>query len=106
MIEINNIIEYFDITLSGSHANSEFKFAKITTDEVIKILQDFKYKIGGRKILSDGVIKDSIMYTGYFYAQIINSSLEDGIVPEKWKMSTVIPVEKVKRQYNQKSSDP
>ncbi|XP_067619860.1 repetitive organellar protein-like [Eurosta solidaginis] len=75
VIEINNIIEPCRIALSDVQINSRLKFAKITTDEVINILKEFKYKIGGRKLISDGVLKDCISYTGYFYAQIINNSI-------------------------------
>ncbi|XP_036332761.1 uncharacterized protein LOC118744128 [Rhagoletis pomonella] len=73
-----------------------FKFIEIETDEVLEIVSGFKNKIGGKKLLSEGVIKDSITYTGYFYTQLINESLKYGVVPDHWKTSIVEPIEKVK----------
>ncbi|XP_036340251.1 uncharacterized protein LOC118749554 [Rhagoletis pomonella] len=97
VIEINRNIPCFDLVMNSSQTNCSFKFSYITTAEVINIIKTFKYKIGGRKLLSDGVLKDSIEYLGYFYALIINDSVESGIVPERWKTSTVVPVKKVKK---------
>lgn len=106
VIEINRNIPSIDLVMNNNQASCTFKFSNITTAEVINIIKTFKYKIGGRKLLSDGVLKDSIEYLGYFYALIINDSVESGIVPGRWKTSTVVPVKKVKKkQYNQKSLD-
>lgn len=38
------------------------------------------------------IINDSIEYTGYFLKSIINESLNKIIMPELWKISTVIPI--------------
>lgn len=73
-----------------------FKFQEIETDEVIKIAGSFKNRIGGRKLLSEGVIRDAVSYLGFFYMQIVNESLKNGVFPTSWKTSTVVPIEKVK----------
>jgi len=49
-----------------------------------------------KNLLSEGVYKDTIEYTAIFYEDIINESIKTCTVPDLWKTSTVIPVEKVK----------
>ena len=55
----------------------------------------FKYKIGGKNLFPECVLKDSLNYTAYFYACIINESLCTGVVPGKWKVTTIVPVQNV-----------
>lgn len=73
-----------------------FEFRRVTTDDIIKTVSSLKNKYGGKKMLTEGVIKDSMEYLGYTYACLINESFSQGIFPECWKISVVIPVEKIR----------
>jgi hypothetical protein len=58
-----------------------------------KVLIDMKCKM--RKILLDGM-----PIIGEALCDIINTSLESGTVPHERKMSTIVPVPKVKNSIN------
>lgn len=73
---------------------TEIKFDK----EIITGEQTISNKFNEYFINSDG--DNSLEYTGFFLKTIINDSLEMGIVPDKWKLSTVIPIQKVKNTKN------
>ncbi|XP_054746274.1 kelch domain-containing protein 10 homolog [Anastrepha obliqua] len=73
-----------------------FEFRRVTTDDIIKTVSSLKNKYGGKKMLTEGVIKDSMEYLGYTYVCLINESFSQGIFPERWKISVVIPVEKIR----------
>ena len=54
-----------------------------------------KYNIGGKNLFPESVLKDSLNCAAYYYACIINESLSTGVVPKKWKVTTIVPVQKV-----------
>ncbi|XP_067631780.1 uncharacterized protein spt4 isoform X1 [Eurosta solidaginis] len=94
--DINREIETLDSGDSVQYTVSTcLKFQEVTVDDVILVAKRLKNKIGGTNLLSEGVIKDSVSYMGHFYADIINKSLVEGIVPDAWKISTIVPIKKV-----------
>ena len=89
MNQLNNM--YADVN-SGI---DQFRFKMVSSNDVCVISKKLKYKIGGKNLFPEGVLKDSLNYTAYFYACIINESLSTGVVPTKWKVTTIVPVQKV-----------
>jgi hypothetical protein len=76
---------------------NEFKFKPINSEIVKKILQKNKNKsfidgVSGRMIL-DCMKNENF---AKFFVGIINSSMINGIVPEKWKITVIEPIEKSK----------
>ena len=97
IVEINSKIDIIsNYTLDLIQLDSNFKFNMVTVCDIELIVSKFKNKLGGKKLLSEGVIKDSMIYTGHFYAQIINNSMIEGIFPSNWKTSVIVPIAKVK----------
>lgn len=93
---VNNIETVRNTTNFEFNSATQCKFQEITTEYIINIVKKFENKIGGKKKMSYGVIRDSIEYTGFFYAQIVNESIRTGSVPHEWKRSTIVPIQKVK----------
>lgn len=97
IISIRNSIENSIPEEENEEINRDkFEFKHINTDDIKKITTNMKNKYGGRKLITEGVIKDSAEYLGYIYTCIINESLTLGVFPESWKLTTIVPVEKVK----------
>lgn len=63
---------------------------------MIKQSLTLRNKYGGKKLLSERVIKDSSEYLDYEYFCMIGKSFRNGIFPEFGKTSTMVPVEMVK----------
>ena len=96
IVEISSI-DYCDSSVIHLvQSDSVFKFRLVEICDIDRIVSRFKYKIGGKKILSEGVVKDSMEYLGFFYTKIVNESMILGKVPECWKTSMIDPIEKVK----------
>lgn len=76
---------------------TRFKFEILSVDEIGAIMESLGNKIGGKKLLSYGVVKDSAAITAYFYMDIVNESLQTGRIPDSWKLSTVIPIPKINK---------
>lgn len=72
-----------------------FKFRRVSLEEISEIILSFKSVIGGKKLLTYGVLKDSVEIIAYFYMEIINECLQTGYFPEKWKLSTIVPIPKI-----------
>jgi hypothetical protein len=64
-------------------------------------MKDLNKVLGGLKSVNsmDGItldiLKNAWKYVGPPLLDVINTSLESGLVPEEWKVSTVVPVPKV-----------
>lgn len=96
---INESIENIDAVREFNIRNEiKFKFNEVELEQINGIVKSFENKIGGRKLITYGAIKDPIGYTGYFYKEIINESLYSGKLPDSWKLSTIVPIEKIKIQ--------
>ena len=67
----------------------------VSSKDVYDISKKLKHKIGGKNLLLEGVHKDSLNYITYFYACTMNESLSTSVVPRKWKVETIVPVQKV-----------
>jgi hypothetical protein len=46
-------------------------------------------------LISTRIIKDAIDVVGEPLVDIINESLETGVMPDLWKISTIVPIAKV-----------
>ena len=97
IVEISNNIDYFnDSSISLVEIDSVFKFSAIDVCDIDRIVRKFNYKIGGKKLFSEGVLKDAMEYLEFFYTRIINESMSLGKFPECWKTCLIFPIEKVK----------
>lgn len=98
---INSIIEIQrDIEDVGARdeqiiAITSFKFREVSLRETTEIILSFRNEIGGKKLLTYGVLKDAVDIIAYFYMEIINESLRTGYFPKVWKLSTVVPIPKI-----------
>lgn len=97
IVEINDSIEKIPNATEFDSINAieTFKFINIELGDIIRITKAFKNKYGGKKLLSEGVFKDAMTYIAHLYKDIINESLNSGVVPSCWKISTIVHVEKV-----------
>lgn len=75
-----------------------FKFKEINIETLNKIAGELKNKVNKNELFNIMVLGDSLEYTGFFLVNIINESLNTGIVPDKWKLSTITPIQKVKNK--------
>jgi hypothetical protein len=101
ILEINTNIHSVNTTntfypfFNHMNSNSELKFSTINLNELQSIMQNIKNKTSGINNLNLNVIIDSFDVVGACFLDIINSSLQTGMVPEKWKKSTIVPIQKV-----------
>lgn len=77
--------------------NSTFTLKEVEEKEVIKIVNDMKRKshidlITGR-VLNDAMLSENFRKN---FCNMINFSLKNGCVPKQFKISTVVPIPKVK----------
>ena len=100
IVEINNKIDIINnVSLDLVHCEGSFSFDRVTVCDIEAIVSKFKRKLGGKKLMSEGVLKDSISYTAHFYAEIINESMSEGIFPSIWKTSVIVPIPKIKNTF-------
>ena len=79
------------------------KFKNINCDKLNKILQSLPNKNDIYYNVPIEIIKKSKNIIDNTLTLIINKSLDNGLVPDNWKISTIIPIEKV--QNTKKASD-
>lgn len=95
--DIYNSIVTIDSNINVNNFNHlSFKLQHTTLKELTTILNLCKNKSHPNDIITTQVLKDSFDITGFFFVNIINSSFDTQIVPSTWKLSTVIPIPKVK----------
>jgi hypothetical protein len=98
--EINESIdEQTNYQLTLSNVNSKFKLKRLTRDQIWIILKNIKTKTGVENINTQ-VVKDSFAVIGEVLTSIVNESIETGKVPKVFKISTVVPIQKVARTMN------
>ena len=74
---------------------NQFKFQKITKEKLKTICFSLS-KTAGIGNLNCNTIQDCVHVIGEFLLIVINQSLEEGIFPEIWTESLVIPIPKVR----------
>lgn len=93
--EINESIPYKQYESNVLAATSEFKFKEITLNELKNIVIQMNNK-KDCNAFSVSMLLDSWIVIGAVLLKIINQSIIEGVFPQDWKESMVIPVEKVK----------
>lgn len=73
-----------------------FRFQRISIDKVNEIAAEVKRKTNMGDLCNAATWFDSMEYIGFFFTSIINESLNLGMVPDKWKVSTIKPIPKIK----------
>lgn len=73
-----------------------FTFEVISVEKLSVILKSFKNKSNKGDLITTSVLKDAFSVIGYFICQIINETLRYGEIPKLWKVSTIIPIPKIK----------
>jgi hypothetical protein len=58
-------------------------------------MNSLKNITSGINYLNANVLLDCMDVTGPLFLDIINTSLQQGVVPNEWKKSTVVPIQKV-----------
>ena len=56
----------------------QFRFKMISSNDEYDNSRKIKCKMYGKKLFPEGVLKDFLNYTAYFYAYMINESLSTG----------------------------
>lgn len=72
------------------------EFERVTYSQLNKIIGHFDSNKGSNNDINARIIKLTWDTDSSILLYLINKSLEMGFVPEKWKISTVIPIKKVK----------
>lgn len=76
--------------------NATFKFKNINLLDLRKIMKDIKSK-GDPENIKVTTLMDSIDIIGDTLLSIINDSFNNGIFPENWKTTTIIPIPKISK---------
>lgn len=97
VLDLNESIDIISVPIKILQRSSVFDFKEMSIVEIQQIVESLEYKIGGKKLLSYGVVKDAFDYIGFFLKNIVNESFGSGIFPESWKTSTIIPMHKVNK---------
>lgn len=102
IIKIDSEIPNVPNTKPNINVNNNviFKFKKVACEEICEIAKILTKKINKSDLCNSMVWNDSMEYIGHFMSQIINQSLETGIIPEIWKTSHVIPIPKINNTQN------
>lgn len=76
-------------------ANKFTNFKRLTMAHLKDIINSIPNKNSSTDDISIKILKLSFEVVGNRLLDILNTSLSEGSVPDKWKISTVIPIEKV-----------
>ena len=67
----------------------------VTNDEVVKACKDINVnKASGIQNISSRIIKDAFMAVPNIVRHMIQTSLNTGVFPDKWKIANIIPLQK------------
>lgn len=91
--DIDDVIRVYDNVDTTN--TTKFKFQQVSLQEISAIIMAFKNEIGGKKLLTYGVLRDAVDIIAFFYMEIINESLKTGYFPNIWKLATVVPIPKI-----------
>lgn len=103
---LNEIVSSIPIVQRGHNSalvpvmSSMFKFSSISVEDLEHLLLTFKNKSNKGDLLTTAVLKDAFCVVGYFFVQIINDSFYNGDFPKYWKLSTIVPIPKIKNTCN------
>lgn len=100
--EIHNSIKSVPYQNLIINSEQSFKFKKIDINELKRTLKIMNNKKDAN-FVNVTMILDIIDLVGDNLIDIINDSLFSGVFPERWKETTVVPIEKVKN--TKKSSE-
>lgn len=59
-------------------------------------MKPFKNKKNKNDLIISMVLKDSFSMIGYFFVNVINESLMNAKIPDMWKITTIVPIPKIK----------
>jgi len=82
-----------------NNTKTKFKLEILTSNQIWIILNNIKTKTGVNNINTQ-VIKDCFNVIGDVLTSIVNESIDKGVVPKAFKISTVVPTQKVARTMN------
>lgn len=71
------------------------KFTEISHDEMDVIIRNMENKKGTEEGISTEILKMAWKSVGREILMVINRSMQEGIFPERWKNSIVVPIPKV-----------
>lgn len=76
--------------------NNMFRFKHVNVEQIYQITKQLTKKINKSQICNSMVWNDAIEYVGYHLCKIINKSFDEGKFPDRWKISTITPIPKIK----------
>ncbi|XP_046743250.1 uncharacterized protein LOC124409579 [Diprion similis] len=79
----------------GQEEPKHSEFREVTREEVRKIIQNMKDKKGTEEGITTKIIKMAWNSIEEVTVKLINKSLRDGVFPNNWKTSTIIPIPKI-----------
>lgn len=95
IIEINSQIPYTELDELYPRNDNNFKFKEVSIEQVKEASKYLTKKVNKSQFCNSVVWYDAIDYIGHFLTSTINESLKTGIIPKKWKISTVTPIPKI-----------
>lgn len=75
--------------------NIQFKFKEISNIDILKALKSIKSQAVGADNISIKMISTVMPYCLDFFRTLLNESINQGIFPEAWKISNIIPIPKI-----------
>ncbi|XP_011859006.1 PREDICTED: uncharacterized protein LOC105556519, partial [Vollenhovia emeryi] len=77
------------------YTNKEWDiFMRVEIEQLRKIVRDLKNKAGTEEGITVEIMKYVMDVTGEKVCEMLNRSLEEGVVPKQWKEAIVIPIPK------------
>lgn len=97
---IEEIVGEIDITVldkvnEGNLETKFSKFRKVEYKDVNEVIKNLQNKKGTEEGITSEIMKWTWKAASGSILTVINKSLEEGIFPEKWKISTVVPIQKI-----------
>lgn len=72
------------------------EFKKVGGEEIGNIINNLRNKKGSNEGITPDILKQTWKAESNLVITLINKSLEEGIFPENWKTTTIVPIQKVK----------